>query len=223
MYGKLTIDLIGKTESGNWSDIKTIAIKFNGITTIKDISSLVDDFIKIAEEYPKLTHMNNISISIVDELNIHKCEIPVSDKAIFKSLNKLSIQYEIKSALIGYCNKLGSSLYGLNPSATKYNLAEIKKLIYSDDPRGIMDVQDALGLCLFSKITNSTSKRSTCVTLRLFGGGRLAIKKTGLTAYWLKYSRTGELFYFTVNPNGLRINRPNKVYDSVLKVLFLNK
>ena len=57
------------------------------------------------------------------------------------------------------------------------------------------------------------------IVLRLFGGGRIAIKKTNLTAYFLKGNDKG-IYYLSVNTGIIRVFRAQKSYDSVLKVLF---
>ena len=123
--------------------------------------------------------------------------------------------YEIRTILTKICNEMNLMLSKLRQSATKYNLAEFMNLVKTKD---VLSVETALKIIAFSKIVGGS--RSNVIVLRLFGGGRIAIKKTNLTAYFLKGNDKG-IYYLSVNTGIIRVFRAQKSYDSVLKVLFL--
>ena len=189
--------------------VKTI--EFNQIATCEHIRDLVKSFHENNEDLSEVPYfMHKISIFINDESK----SIEIADKTLLKTVNRDSLYYEIRSMLTRICNEMDFMLSNLTPSATKYNLAEFMNLVKTKD---VLSVETALKIIAFSKVVGGS--RSNVIVLRLFGGGRIAIKKTNLTAYFLKGNDKG-IYYLSVNTGIVRVFRAQKSYDSVLKVLF---
>ena len=190
--------------------VKTI--EFDQIATCEHIRDLVKSFHENNKDLSEVPYfMQSLSIFIDNE----STSIEIATKKLLKLLNRDSLYYEIRTMLTKICNEMNLMLSKLRPSATKYNLAEFMNLVKTKD---VLSVETALKLIAFSKIVGGS--RSNVVILRLFGGGRIAIKKTNLTAYFLKGNDKG-VYYLSVNTGMVRVFRAQKSYDSVLKVLFL--
>ena len=190
--------------------VKTI--EFDQIATCEHIRDLIKSFHENNKDLSEVPYfMQSLSIFIDNE----STSIEIATKKLLKLLNRDSLYYEISTMLTKICNEMNLMLSKLRPSATKYNLAEFMNLVKTKD---VLSVETALKLIAFSKIVGGS--RSNMVVLRLFGGGRVAIKKTNLTAYFLKGNNKG-IYYLSVNTGIIRVFRAQKSYDSVLKVLFL--
>ena len=190
--------------------VKTI--EFDQIATCEHIRDLVKSFHENNKSLSEVPYfMQSLSIFIDNE----STSIEIATKKLLKLLNRDSLYYEIRTMLTKICNEMNLMLSKLRPSATKYNLAEFMNLVKTKD---VLSVETALKLIAFSKIVGGS--RSNVVVLRVFGGGRVAIKKTNLTAYFLKGNDKG-VYYLSVNTGIIRVFRAQKSYDSVLKVLFL--
>lgn len=190
--------------------VKTI--EFDQIATCEHIRDLIKSFHENNKDLSEVPYfMQSLSIFIDNE----STSIEIATKKLLKLLNRDSLYYEISTMLTKICNEMNLMLSKLRPSATKYNLAEFMNLVKTKD---VLSVETALKLIAFSKIVGGS--RSNMVILRLFGGGRVAIKKTNLTAYFLKGNDKG-IYYLSVNTDIIRVFRAQKSYDSVLKVLFL--
>ena len=208
MKGYITISIRKHIQD---EDIVKI-IEFDQIATCEHIRNLVKSFHENNEDLSEVPYfMHKISIFINDESK----SIEIADKKLLKTLNRDSLYYEIRTMLTRICNEMDFMLSNLTPSATKYNLAEFMNLVKT---RNVLSVETALKVIAFSKVVGGS--RSNVVILRLFGGGRVAIKKTNLTAYFLKGNDKG-IYYLSVNTGIVRVFRAQKSYDSVLKVLFL--
>ena len=189
--------------------VKTI--EFDQIATCEHIRDLVKSFHENNKSLSEVPYfMQSLSIFIDNE----STSIEIATKKLLKLLNRDSLYYEIRTMLTKICNEMNLMLSKLRPSATKYNLAEFMNLVKTKD---VLSVETALKLIAFSKIVGGS--RSNVVVLRVFGGGRVAIKKTNLTAYFLKGNNKG-IYYLSVNTGIIRVFRAQKSYDSVLKVLF---
>ena len=187
-------------------------IEFDQIATCEHIRDLVKSFNENNKDLSEVPYfMQSLSIFVDNE----STSIEIATKKLLKLLNRDSLYYEIRTMLTKICNEMNLMLSKLRPSATKYNLAEFMNLVKTKD---VLSVETALKLIAFSKIVGGS--RSNVVVLRLFGGGRIAIKKTNLTAYFLKGNDKG-VYYLSVNTGMVRVFRAQKAYDSVLKVLFL--
>ena len=187
-------------------------IEFDQIATCEHIRDLVKSFHENNKDLSEVPYfMQSLSIFIDNE----STSIEIATKKLLKLLNRDTLYYEIRTMLTKICNEMNLMLSKLRPSATKYNLAEFMNLVKTKD---VLSVETALKLIAFSKIVGGS--RSNVVVLRLFGGGRIAIKKTNLTAYFLKGNNKG-IYYLSVNTDIIRVFRAQKSYDSVLKVLFL--
>lgn len=190
--------------------VKTI--EFDQIATCEHIRDLVKSFHENNEDLSEVPYfMQSLSIFI----NSESTSIEIATKKLLKKLNKDTLYYEIRTILTKICNEMNLMLSKLRPSATKYNLAEFMNLVKTKD---VLSVETALKIIAFSKVVGGS--RSNVIVLRLFGGGRIAIKKTNLTAYFLKGNDKG-IYYLSVNTDIVRVFRAQKSYDSVLKVLFL--
>lgn len=190
--------------------VKTI--EFDQIATCEHIRDLVKSFHENNEDLSEVPYfMQSLSIFI----NSESTSIEIATKKLLKKLNKDTLYYEIRTILTKICNEMNLMLSKLRPSATKYNLAEFMNLVKTKD---VLSVETALKIIAFSKVVGGS--RSNVIVLRLFGGGRIAIKKTNLTAYFLKGNDKG-IYYLSVNTDMVRVFRAQKSYDSVLKVLFL--
>ena len=190
--------------------VKTI--EFDQIATCEHIRDLVKSFNENNKDLSEVPYfMQSLSIFINNE----STSIEIATKKLLKLLNRDSLYYEIRTMLTKICNEMNLMLSKLRPSATKYNLAEFMNLVKTKD---VLSVETALKLIAFSKIVGGS--RSNVVVLRVFGGGRVAIKKTNLTAYFLKGNDKG-VYYLSVNTSIIRVFRAQKSYNSVLKVLFL--
>ena len=190
--------------------VKTI--EFDQIATCEHIRDLVKSFHENNKSLSEVPYfMQSLSIFIDNE----STSIEIATKKLLKLLNRDTLYYEIRTMLTKICNEMNLMLSKLRPSATKYNLAEFMNLVKTKD---VLSVETALKLIAFSKIVGGS--RSNVVVLRVFGGGRIAIKKTNLTAYFLKGNDKG-VYYLSVNTDMVRVFRAQKAYDSVLKVLFL--
>lgn len=190
--------------------VKTI--EFDQIATCEHIRDLVKSFHENNKDLSEVPYfMQSLSIFVDNE----STSIEIATKKLLKLLNRDSLYYEIRTMLTKICNEMNLMLSKLRPSATKYNLAEFMNLVKTKD---VLSVETALKLIAFSKIVGGS--RSNVVVLRVFGGGRVAIKKTNLTAYFLKGNDKG-VYYLSVNTGMVRVFRAQKSYDSVLKVLFL--
>lgn len=190
--------------------VKTI--EFDQIATCEHIRDLVKSFHENNKDLSEVPYfMQSLSIFVDNE----STSIEIATKKLLKLLNRDSLYYEIRTMLTKICNEMNLMLSKLRPSATKYNLAEFMNLVKTKD---VLSVETALKLIAFSKIVGGS--RSNVVVLRVFGGGRVAIKKTNLTAYFLKGNDKG-VYYLSVNTGMVRVFRAQKAYDSVLKVLFL--
>ena len=186
-------------------------IEFDQIATCEHIRDLVKSFNENNKDLSEVPYfMQSLSIFIDNE----STSIEIATKKLLKLLNRDSLYYEIRTMLTKICNEMNLMLSKLRPSATKYNLAEFMNLVKTKD---VLSVETALKLIAFSKIVGGS--RSNVVVLRLFGGGRIAIKKTNLTAYFLKGNDKG-VYYLSVNTGMVRVFRAQKSYNSVLKVLF---
>ena len=186
--------------------------EFDQIATCEHIRDLVKSFHENNKDLSEVPYfMQSLSIFINNE----STSIEIATKRLLKLLNRDTLYYEIRTMLTKICNEMNLMLSKLRPSATKYNLAEFMNLVKTKD---VLSVETALKLIAFSKIVGGS--RSNMVVLRLFGGGRIAIKKTNLTAYFLKGNDKG-IYYLSVNTDIIRVFRARKSYDSVLKVLFL--
>lgn len=186
-------------------------IEFDQIATCEHIRDLVKSFYENNKDLSEVPYfMQSLSIFIDNE----STSIEIATKKLLKLLNRDSLYYEIRTMLTKICNEMDFMLSNLTPSATKYNLAEFMNLVKTRD---VLSAETALKLIAFSKIVGGS--RSNVVVLRLFGGGRIAIKKTNLTAYFLKGNDKG-IYYLSVNTGMVRVFRAQKSYDSVLKVLF---
>ena len=189
--------------------VKTI--EFDQIATCEHIRDLVKSFNENNKDLSEVPYfMQSLSIFINNE----STSIEIATKKLLKLLNRDSLYYEIRTMLTKICNEMNLMLSKLRPSATKYNLAEFMNLVKTKD---VLSVETALKLIAFSKIVGGS--RSNVVVLRVFGGGRVAIKKTNLTAYFLKGNDKG-VYYLSVNTSIIRVFRAQKSYNSVLKVLF---
>ena len=189
--------------------VKTI--EFDQIATCEHIRDLVKSFHENNKDLSEVPYfMQSLSIFIDNE----STSIEIATKKLLKLLNRDTLYYEIRTMLTKICNEMNLMLSKLRPSATKYNLAEFMNLVKTKD---VLSVETALKLIAFSKIVGGS--RSNVVVLRVFGGGRVAIKKTNLTAYFLKGNDKG-VYYLSVNTDMVRVFRAQKAYDSVLKVLF---
>lgn len=189
--------------------VKTI--EFDQIATCEHIRDLVKSFHENNKDLSEVPYfMQSLSIFIDNE----STSIEIATKKLLKLLNRDSLYYEIRTMLTKICNEMNLMLSKLRPSATKYNLAEFMNLVKTKD---VLSVETALKLIAFSKIVGGS--RSNVVVLRVFGGGRVAIKKTNLTAYFLKGNDKG-VYYLSVNTGIIRVFRAQKSYNSVLKVLF---
>ena len=187
-------------------------IEFDQIATCEHIRDLVKSFNENNKDLSEVPYfMQSLSIFINNE----STSIEIATKKLLKKLNKDTLYYEIRTILTKICNEMNLMLSKLRPSATKYNLAEFMNLVKTKD---VLSVETALKLIAFSKIVGGS--RSNVVVLRVFGGGRVAIKKTNLTAYFLKGNDKG-VYYLSVNTGIIRVFRAQKSYNSVLKVLFL--
>ena len=187
-------------------------IEFDQIATCEHIRDLVKSFHENNKDLSEVPYfMQSLSIFIDNE----STSIEIATKKLLKKLNKDTLYYEIRTILTKICNEMNLMLSKLRPSATKYNLAEFMNLVKTKD---VLSVETALKIIAFSKVVGGS--RSNVVVLRLFGGGRIAIKKTNLTAYFLKGNNKG-IYYLSVNTDIIRVFRAQKSYDSVLKVLFL--
>ena len=187
-------------------------IEFDQIATCEHIRDLVKSFHENNKDLSEVPYfMQSLSIFIDNE----STSIEIATKKLLKKLNKDTLYYEIRTILTKICNEMNLMLSKLRPSATKYNLAEFMNLVKTKD---VLSVETALKIIAFSKVVSGS--RSNVVVLRLFGGGRIAIKKTNLTAYFLKGNNKG-IYYLSVNTDIIRVFRAQKSYDSVLKVLFL--
>lgn len=187
-------------------------IEFDQIATCEHIRDLVKSFHENNKDLSEVPYfMQSLSIFIDNE----STSIEIATKKLLKKLNKDTLYYEIRTILTKICNEMNLMLSKLRPSATKYNLAEFMNLVKTKD---VLSVETALKIIAFSKVVGGS--RSNVVVLRLFGGGRIAIKKTNLTAYFLKGNDKG-IYYLSVNTDIIRVFRAQKSYDSVLKVLFL--
>ena len=187
-------------------------IEFDQIATCEHIRDLVKSFHENNKDLSEVPYfMQSLSIFIDNE----STSIEIATKKLLKKLNKDTLYYEIRTILTKICNEMNLMLSKLRPSATKYNLAEFMNLVKTKD---VLSVETALKIIAFSKVVSGS--RSNVVVLRLFGGGRIAIKKTNLTAYFLKGNDKG-IYYLSVNTDIIRVFRAQKSYDSVLKVLFL--
>ena len=187
-------------------------IEFDQIATCEHIRDLVKSFHENNEGLSEVPYfMQSLSIFINNE----STSIEIATKKLLKKLNKDTLYYEIRTILTKICNEMNLMLSKLRPSATKYNLAEFMNLVKTKD---VLSVETALKIIAFSKVVGGS--RSNVIVLRLFGGGRIAIKKTNLTAYFLKGNDKG-IYYLSVNTDIVRVFRAQKSYDSVLKVLFL--
>ena len=190
--------------------VKTI--EFDQIATCEHIRDLVKSFHENNKDLSEVPYfMQSLSIFIDNE----STSIEIATKKLLKLLNRDTLYYEIRTMLTKICNEMNLMLSKLRPSATKYNLAEFMNLVKTKD---VLSVETALKLIAFSKIVGGS--RSNVVVLRVFGGGRVAIKKTNLTAYFLKGNDKG-VYYLSVNTGIIRVFRAQKTYNSVLKVLFL--
>lgn len=189
--------------------VKTI--EFDQIATCEHIRDLVKSFHENNKDLSEVPYfMQSLSIFVDNE----STSIEIATKKLLKLLNRDSLYYEIRTMLTKICNEMNLMLSKLRPSATKYNLAEFMNLVKTKD---VLSVETALKLIAFSKIVGGS--RSNVVVLRVFGGGRVAIKKTNLTAYFLKGNDKG-VYYLSVNTGIIRVFRAQKSYNSVLKVLF---
>ena len=189
--------------------VKTI--EFDQIATCEHIRDLVKSFHENNKDLSEVPYfMQSLSIFIDNE----STSIEIATKRLLKPLNRDTLYYEIRTILTKICNEMNLMLSKLRPSATKYNLAEFMNLVKTKD---VLSVETALKLIAFSKIVGGS--RSNVVVLRVFGGGRIAIKKTNLTAYFLKGNDKG-VYYLSVNTDMVRVFRAQKSYNSVLKVLF---
>ena len=187
-------------------------IEFDQIATCEHIRDLVKSFHENNKDLSEVPYfMQSLSIFIDNE----STSIEIATKKLLKKLNKDTLYYEIRTILTKICNEMNLMLSKLRPSATKYNLAEFMNLVKTKD---VLSVETALKIIAFSKVVGGS--RSNMIVLRLFGGGRIAIKKTNLTAYFLKGNNKG-IYYLSVNTDIIRVFRAQKSYDSVLKVLFL--
>ena len=187
-------------------------IEFEQIATCEHIRDLVKSFYENNRDLSEVPYfMQSLSIFIDNE----STSIEIATKRLLKLLNRDTLYYEIRTILTKICNEMNLMLSKLRPSATKYNLAEFMNLVKTKD---VLSVETALKLIAFSKIVGGS--RSNVVVLRVFGGGRVAIKKTNLTAYFLKGNEKG-VYYLSVNTGMVRVFRAQKTYNSVLKVLFL--
>ena len=186
-------------------------IEFDQIATCEHIRDLVKSFHENNKDLSEVPYfMQSLSIFIDNE----STSIEIATKKLLKLLNRDTLYYEIRTMLTKICNEMNLMLSKLRPSATKYNLAEFMNLVKTKD---VLSVETALKLIAFSKIVGGS--RSNVVVLRVFGGGRVAIKKTNLTAYFLKGNDKG-VYYLSVNTGIIRVFRAQKSYNSVLKVLF---
>lgn len=208
MKGYITISIRKHIQD---EDIVKI-IEFDQIATCEHIRDLVKSFHENNEDLSEVPYfMQSLSIFINNE----STSIEIATKKLLKKLNKDTLYYEIRTILTKICNEVNLMLSKLRPSATKYNLAEFMNLVKTKD---VLSVETALKIIAFSKVVGGS--RSNVIVLRLFGGGRIAIKKTNLTAYFLKGNDKG-IYYLSVNTGIIRVFRAQKSYDSVLKVLFL--